>query len=82
MTIEYNDMTGLDRPDWQEFLNINDMAGFYKLDQDSNFFFAPNFVYSPTVTLLRSDYLTYSYPQDGWYWFDDYLTAKLFFGLV
>ena len=40
-----------------------------------------NFVYSPVVTLKKEDKDTYTYPQDGWYWFDTEDEAYSFFGL-
>jgi len=43
--------------------------GFYK-DIDGILHKAPNFVYSPVVTLRAVDKDSYSYPQDGWYWYD------------
>jgi hypothetical protein len=31
---------------------------------------ADNFVYAPTFTLRADLHETYTYPMDGWYWFD------------
>ena len=40
-----------------------------------------NFVYSPIVTLKAEDKDNFTYPQDGWYWFDTEDEANMFFGL-
>lgn len=40
---------------------------------------APNFVHTPTTSLLVEDKDTYIYPVEGWYWFDTIEEAKLFF---
>ena len=42
---------------------------FYKRE-DEELLVAPNFVYAPGYTLKAEDKDTYTYPQDGWYWFD------------
>jgi hypothetical protein len=52
-------------------------SGFYKKDID--IVYAPNLVYNINYTLnadLRDDY---TYPIDGWYWFDSIESAYLFF---
>lgn len=52
-------------------------SGFYKNDVD--IMYAPNLVYNINYTLnadLRDDY---TYPIDGWYWFDSIESAYLFF---
>jgi len=43
--------------------------GFYKLDGES-WLFAPNFVSSPTFELYKELKDTYSYPIEGWNWYD------------
>lgn len=53
---------------------------FYK-DDNGSLLVGENFVYSPTVTLKKEDKDTYTYPQDGWYWFDTEDEAYSFFGL-
>lgn len=53
---------------------------FFKND-DNNLLVAPNFVYAPTFTLLVEDHNTYTYPQDGWYWFDTEEEARIFFNI-
>lgn len=50
---------------------------FYKKDEDV-LLIAPNFVYTPTFTLLAEDHATYVYPQDGWQWFDTEAEARAF----
>jgi len=49
---------------------MEDTAGFYKLNEIGEWEFAPNFVYAPTYTLLKEDKDTYTYPVDGWTWYD------------
>lgn len=45
-------------------------AGFYKLE-DENWLYAPNFVYAPDYTLEKEDKDTYTYPVDGWTWYNE-----------
>jgi hypothetical protein len=54
-------------------------AGFYKLDGD--LLYGPNFVYGPTFELLAGNKDTYTYPVEGWYWFDTLEEACNHFGL-
>jgi len=60
-----------------------DTSGFYKVEDDI-VNFAPNFVYGPfdAYTLTRDLHLTYTYPVDGWYWFDTIALAYYAFSLV
>lgn len=51
---------------------------FYKLHKDE-IYEAPNAVFSPVVTLKKESKDTYTYPADGWYWFDTIEEAYLFF---
>jgi hypothetical protein len=44
--------------------------GFYKQDGYS-WICAPNFVYSETYELKKELKDTYSYPVDGWVWYDE-----------
>lgn len=53
---------------------------FYKNDNGS-LLVGENFVYSPIVTLKVEDKDNFTYPQDGWYWFDTEDEAYSFFGL-
>lgn len=54
--------------------------GFYKNDNGS-LLYAPNFVYSKdfSLTVLEKD--TYTYPVEGWTWFETLEEACTFFGI-
>lgn len=52
--------------------------GFYKKDIDT-ILTGENFVFSPIVTLTKETKDDYTYPQDGWYWFDTFDEALSFF---
>ena len=52
--------------------------GFYK-KVDDDILKGENFVFSPVVTLKAEDKDNYTYPQDGWYWFDTFDEALQFF---
>lgn len=52
--------------------------GFYKKDADS-ILTGSTVVCTPTVTLVDVDNDSYTYPQDGWYWFDTFDEALVFF---
>lgn len=54
------------------------MAGFFKKNEDE-IVMAENFVYSPIVTLKIEEKDNYTYPQDGWYYFDTKEEAEEFF---
>lgn len=60
-----------------------DTAGFYKLDPGGDILYGPNFVYGPygSFNLYRDEHDTYTYPIDGWYWFDTKEEAYTFFGV-
>lgn len=64
---------------------MEDTSGFYKLDTDAeehSFFYAPNFVYGPNgFQLLRENKDQYTYPVDGWYWFDTEQQARQFWNI-
>ena len=49
---------------------MEDTSGFYKLEDD-NWLYAPNFVYGPNYTLLRENKDSYTYPVEGWEWYDE-----------
>tara|TARA_R110000868_G_scaffold283664_1_gene544097 strand:+ start:287 stop:466 length:180 start_codon:yes stop_codon:yes gene_type:complete len=49
---------------------MEDTSGFYKFEDD-NWLYAPNGVYGPTFTLLIELKDTYTYPVDGWNWYDE-----------
>lgn len=46
-------------------------SGFYKKNEDlSTLYYAPSFVSTPNYELEVSLKDTYTYPVDGWYWFE------------
>lgn len=49
---------------------MEDTSGFYKQNEEGEWLYAPNFVYSATYELVREKKDEYNYPVDGWYWFD------------
>jgi hypothetical protein len=49
---------------------MEDTSGFYKLEDD-NWLYAPNFVYGPNYELLRENKDSYTYPVEGWEWYDE-----------
>ena len=53
---------------------------FYKLIDEKNYIFGSE-VLSAEYQLLTEDKDTYTYPIDGWYWFNSEEEAKVFFGL-
>ena len=63
----------------EEIINT---SGFYK-NENSGLLYAPNFVYGPyqTFSLLKENKDHYTYPVEGWYWFDSEVEAKAFFDL-
>jgi len=54
--------------------------GFYKLE-GTNLIFGPNFVLNKDYELRSSSKDTYTYPVDGWYWFDSLEEACTFLNL-
>jgi hypothetical protein len=58
---------------------MDDTSGFYKLDGD--LLFGPNFVLNAKYELRRETKDQYTYPTDGWSWFDTDAEARVFFGL-
>jgi hypothetical protein len=56
-------------------------SGFYKLTESNYIIYAPNYVYGAGVELLRGAKDSYSYPVDGWRWFDTKEIAETFFGV-
>ena len=54
--------------------------GFYKLES-GNLLYATQSVRCLEYTLLREEKDTYTYPIDGWYWFDSEEQAKIFFNI-
>jgi hypothetical protein len=60
--------------------NTEDTSGFY-LYQDGGLTHAPNFVENKDYQLYRDLKDTYSYPINGWYWFDSINDACLFYNI-
>ena len=57
---------------------IVDTSGFYKFDeQQQTWFFGPNKVINTDYTLERELKDTYTYPVDGWNWYDSAPEAYL-----
>ena len=44
--------------------------GFYKLEEN-NWIYAPTFVCAPNYELSKELKDTYTYPIDGWSWYDE-----------
>lgn len=55
--------------------------GFYKVDPSGIVIYGPNYVCGPydQYKLLVEEKDTYTYPIDGWYWFDTEQEAYEFF---
>ena len=53
---------------------------FYKLIDEKNYIFGSE-VLSAEYQLLTEDKDTYTYPIDGWYWFNSEEEAREFFNL-
>jgi hypothetical protein len=58
-----------------------EQKGFYSVDADGIFHYAPNFVYAPSYTLLIEEKDLYTYPIEGWMYFDTKLEATTYFNL-
>lgn len=58
---------------------MNYADGFYKYD--GQLLYAPNAVYNANYTLLKPDKNDYTYPVDGWTWFDSLEAACDAYGL-
>lgn len=55
-----------------------DTSGFYKFDEQQQiWFFGPNKVINKDYTLERELKDTYTYPVDGWNWYDSAPEAYL-----
>ena len=54
--------------------------GFYKNDNGS-LLYAPSFVSGPGFELLAVEHESYTYPVEGWAWFDSLEAATDSFGL-
>jgi hypothetical protein len=55
-------------------------SGFYKLD-GADLLYGQNYIINAEYTLLREHKDEYSYPQDGWMWFDSEDQAREYFGI-
>jgi len=64
-------------------MEIGDTSGFYKIDLSGVVMCAVNFVYGgyDAYQLFREQKDTYTYPVDGWYWFDTEEQAYNYFGI-
>ena len=60
-----------------------DTSGFYKVDLSGMVMCGPNIIYGPydAYKLSRIEKDTYTYPVDGWYWFDTEQEAYESFGI-
>lgn len=56
-----------------------DTSGFYKISE-GELLYAPNAVYNKDYELLRDNHTNYTYPVDGWTWFDSREEACIAFG--
>ena len=53
------------------------LMGFYKWDEVAEILlFGPNFVLNANYELRAESHDQYTYPVDGWYWFDSEEEAK------
>jgi hypothetical protein len=59
--------------------DTQDTSGFYKLDGD--LLFGPHYVLNKDYQLHREQHESYTYPVDGWYWFESEDAARAFFDL-
>ena len=55
---------------------MEDTNGFYRVDINGDFQYAPNFVSGPNYELLITDKDTYTFPIEGWSWYSDEATAR------
>jgi hypothetical protein len=58
---------------------MEDTSAFYKLYEDE--LLHGKIITGPTYTLIDSEHENYTYPVEGWYWFDSEEEARAFFGL-
>jgi hypothetical protein len=58
---------------------MENTSGFYKLDGE--LLYGPNFVLNKDYELRCELYTEYTYPVDGWSWFDSEEEARIFFNL-
>lgn len=55
-------------------------SGFYKIENEA-LLYSPTTVESASYFLNSEIHETYTYPVDGWYWFDSEELAKIFFNI-
>lgn len=51
-------------------------AGFYKSVIGQGILYAPSFVHAPGYSLFADEIASYTFPVDGWYWFDSQTAAE------
>ena len=55
--------------------------GFYSIDENNELCYGSDLIQMPTGTvLLRDQHAEYTYPVDGWYWFDTLAQAEAALG--
>ena len=59
---------------------MEETQGFYK--NDGTLLYGPNFVLNANYELRKETKDDYTYPVDGWYWFDTRQEALDFFGIA
>ena len=59
---------------------MTDTSGFYKAD-GSTLLYGQNFIVSSQRSLLRENKDSYTYPIDGWMWFDSEEAAREHFNI-
>ena len=55
--------------------------GFYKNEEGGNLQFAPDAVISSEYVLFADLRTDYTFPIDGWHWFESETEAKDYFGI-
>jgi len=58
---------------------MENTEGFYKNDSGT-LLYGPNFVLNVNYELRKETKSDYTYPIDGWYWFDSEDDARNYFG--
>lgn len=49
---------------------MENTSGFYKQNEDLTWEYAPNFVYGPSFELIKENKDSYTYPVEGWIWYE------------
>jgi len=55
-------------------------AGFYKFENDE-LRYGSTSVHAPNFTLVKANHANYNYPVEGWYYFNSYEDAEVYFEL-